>query len=98
MRLDATARRRWFGAIVLGAAFLMLIAGQTVLKTRLKDFGFLIYWSVCLGFTCLAIVVAFLDVRALGRRVRQERHQLLETTLNQIQSDARKRRRTERNN
>lgn len=93
MGLDATARRRWFGVLVLAAALLMLIAGETVLKAQLKDFGFLIYWLVCLCFTFLAIVVAFLDVRALGRRVRQERHQLLETTLNQIQADACEKRR-----
>jgi len=93
MGLDATSRRRWFGAIVLLAALLMLIAGETVLKQSLKDYWFLIYWLVCFVFTGLAIIVAFLDVRSLGQRVRQERHQLLETTLNQIQSDARKKRR-----
>jgi protein-S-isoprenylcysteine O-methyltransferase Ste14 len=93
MGLDATSRRRWFGAIVLLAALLMLIAGETVLKQSLKDSWFLIYWLVCFVFTGLAIIVAFLDVRSLGQRVRQERHQLLETTLNQIQSDARKKRR-----
>jgi hypothetical protein len=69
-----------------------LIAGLTVLKGWLTGFGFLIYWLVCLGFTCLAIVIAILDVRTLGRRIRQEQHQLLETTLNQIQSDARNKR------
>jgi len=78
---------------VLLAALLMLIAGETVLKQSLKDSWFLIYWLVCFVFTGLAIIVAFLDVRSLGQRVRQERHQLLETTLNQIQSDARKKRR-----
>lgn len=93
MGLDATARRRWFGALALAAALLMLIGGETVLKSLLKDVGFLVYWFVCLGFTCLAIVIAFLDVRALGQRIRKERHQLLETTLNQIQADARKKRR-----
>jgi membrane protein implicated in regulation of membrane protease activity len=95
MGLDATARRRWFGALTLVAALLMLIGGETVFKSLLTDVGFLIYWLVCLGFTCLAIVIAFLDVRALGQRVRKERHQLLETTLNQIQADARKKRRRE---
>lgn len=92
MGLGATARRRWFGVIVLVAALAMLIAGQTVLKGLLKDLGFLSYWLVCLSLTFVAMVVAFLDVRALGRRTRQERHQLLEKTLNQIQADARKKR------
>ena len=95
MGLDATARRRWFGTIVLATALGMLIAGETVLNGRLKDLGFLIYWLACVGLTCLAMVVAFLDLRALGRRAREEHHQLLESTLNQIRSDARKKRRRE---
>jgi len=97
MGLDATARRRWFGAIVLIAALLMLIAGETVLQGRLKDLGFLLYWMLCFGFTCLAILVAFLDVRALGRRTRQEHHDLLESTLKEIQTDARDKRKGKRN-
>ena len=97
MGLDATVRRRWFGAIVLIAAMLMLIAGETVLQGRLKDFGFLLYWTLCFGFTCLAILIAFLDVRALGRRTRQEHHDLLESTLKEIQTDARDKRKGKTN-
>jgi hypothetical protein len=97
MGLDATARRRWFGAIVLTAALLMLIAGETVLQGRLKELGFLLYWALCFGFTCLAIIVAFLDVRALGRRTRQEQRDLLESTLKKIQRDARDKRKGNRN-
>jgi hypothetical protein len=88
MGLNATARRRWAGVVVLGAALTMLLAGETVLKNQLKDFGFLIYWLVCFGFTCLAIIIAFLDLRALGLRTRREQRDLLENTLNKIQSDA----------
>jgi membrane protein implicated in regulation of membrane protease activity len=97
MGLDATARRRWFGAIVLTAALLMLIAGETVLQGRLKELGFLLYWALCFGFTCLSIIVAFLDVRALGRRTRQEQRDLLESTLKKIQRDARDKRKGNRN-
>jgi len=88
MGLDATARRRWFGVLVLAAALLMLIAGETVLQRRLKEFGFLAYWMVCFGLTCLAILIAFLDVRALGQRTRREHHDLLESTLRNIRTDA----------
>jgi hypothetical protein len=88
MALDATARRRWFGVLVLLIAIGMLIAGETVLKGRMGDWGFLFYWLVCLGFTGLAIVVAFLDARALGRRTRKEAHDLFETTLKDIERDA----------
>ena len=88
MPLDATARRRWFGAVVLLAAVGMLIGGETVLKGKLGDLTFIAYWLVCLAFTGLAIVVAFLDVRALQRRVRQEQRDLFETTLKKIRTEA----------
>jgi|SRR6516165_3772959 hypothetical protein len=97
MGLDVTTRRRWVGAIVLTAALLMLIAGQTVLQGRLKAFGFLVYWTLCFALTCLAIVIAFLDVRALGRRTRQEQHDLIESTLKKIQTDARDKRKGTKN-
>ena len=91
MALDATARRRWFGAVVLLAALGMLICGETVLKGKLGDLTFIVYWLVCFALTGLAIVVAFLDARALQRRIRQEQRDLFETTLRQIQSEARTR-------
>ena len=89
MAIDATTRRRWFGAVVLLAALAMLICGETVLKGKLADLTFIAYWLVCLALTGLAIVVAFLDARALQRRVRQEQRDLFETTLKEIQSRAR---------
>jgi membrane protein implicated in regulation of membrane protease activity len=98
MALDATARRRWLGAATLLAALAMLICGETVLKGRLGDLGFLAYWLVCLVLTGLAVVVAFLDVRALGRRTRQEQRDLFEKTLRQIETEARaKSRQNDRN-
>jgi hypothetical protein len=91
MAIDATTRRRWFGAVVLLAALAMLICGETVLKGKLSDLTFIAYWLVCLALTGLAIVVAFLDARALQRRVRQEQRDLFETTHKEIQSRARPR-------
>jgi len=91
MALDATARRRWFGALVLLAALGMLIGGQTVLKGKLGGMGFIFYWLGCLAFTCLAIVIAFLDARALGRQTRQAQHDLFQATLKQIESEAKAR-------
>jgi hypothetical protein len=88
MALDATARRRWIGALFLLAALAMLIGGQTVLQGRLGDTGFIIFWLFCLVFTGMAIAVAFLDVRALQRRVRQDQRDLFETTLKKIETDA----------
>jgi uncharacterized RDD family membrane protein YckC len=88
MTLDANARRRWFGAAALLAALGMLICGETVLKEKLGDLTFIAYWLVCFALAGLAIVVAFLDARALQRRTRREQHDLFETTLKEIQSEA----------
>jgi hypothetical protein len=91
MALDATARRRWFGAIVLLAALAMLICGSTVLKEKLGYLAFIFYWMVCFALTMLAIIVAFLDARALQRRTREEQQDLFTTTLKQIETEARSR-------
>jgi|SRR5258705_4002412 len=88
MALDATARRRWFGAVCLFAAIAMLVLGETVLKGRLADLGFIVYWLICFGFTGLAIMAAFLDAHAMRSRVREEHRKLLETTLKKIETEA----------
>lgn len=91
MGLNATARRRWFGALVLLAALGMLIAGETVLEGRFEGLGWLVYWLLCLGLTGLAVLVALADVRALRRQIHREERDLLQTTLNEIESEARHR-------
>jgi membrane protein implicated in regulation of membrane protease activity len=91
MALDATTRRRWLGALVLLAALGMLIGGETVLKGKLEGLAFIFYWLVCFGFTGLAIVIAFLDARALQRRTHQEQHDLFDTTLKEIETEAKAR-------
>ena len=93
MALHTTTGRRWFGIAFLGCALLMLIIGQTILNNRLRDLAFLVYWLLCFAFTGLAVAIALLDARENRRRLRQERRDLLHTTLKDIQSDAQKRRR-----
>ena len=88
MVLGPTARRRWFGAIVLLVALAMLVGGETVLKGKLKDLGFVAYWLACVGLTGLAVLIALLDARLLQRQTRQEQRQLFENTLRKIQTDA----------
>ena len=66
----------------------MLVVGETVLKSRLKDLSFLVYGLICFVLTGMAIVVAFLDAKAVGRHTRQEARDLLETTLGRIEADA----------
>jgi hypothetical protein len=89
MGLDATARRRWFGAIVVVLALAMLVLGETTLKGTLGGVAFLFYWLVCFVLIILAIGVAFRDVRAIQDEVRTEQRTLLESTLKDIENEAR---------
>ncbi len=89
MGMDATARRRWFGTLVLLGAVAMLVCGQTVLQGRLKPWLLVIYWPVCCLLTGLAVIAALRDVRALQNRARQEQRDLLESTLKEIETEAR---------
>ncbi len=81
---SADALRRWLGAFCLAVAFGLLVWGETILKPFLKGVLFLIYWLICFLFTCSAIVIALLDVRAVRRRIRSEQRDLLERTLNDL--------------
>jgi hypothetical protein len=78
----------------LFTALLMLVAGETVLKERLSLLGYLIFWLVCFGFTCIALALAFLDLRALGLRARQQQRELFDATLRDIEFQARNRHQT----
>jgi hypothetical protein len=88
MSLSATARRRWFGALVLLLALGMLVAGETVLRGRFPSSAFLFYWLICLVLTVLAIAVAFRDVKESARKALQDQKDLLETTLKEIETEA----------
>ena len=77
-------RRRWWGAIFLATALLMVLAGQTILREYLRDAVFIVYWTACFVFTMLAIIVAFRDVSALQRRAREQQRELIETTLKEV--------------
>jgi hypothetical protein len=88
MALDASARRRWFGGLVLLAAAAMLVCGETGLKGKLGMLAFLAYWLVCLALTGLAMMIAFLDVRALQRRIRREQRDLFDSMLKKIEAEA----------
>ena len=96
MGLDATVRRRCLGALMLLAAVIMLAAGETILKPKLHDVAFLVYWLVCLVLTGAAILVAYVDARVQQRRGKREARELLESTLNQIEKEAKTRSREQR--
>ena len=98
MGLDLVARRRWLGGLVLAIAVGMLICGLTLLQGRLSPVGFVIYWSVCMLLTAGASAVAFRDFRDLQQRAREEHRELLESTLKDIEVEARRKiRKPERN-
>src|SRR5882762_9290586 len=90
MRLDPTARRRWLGGLALFAAAAMLICGLTVLQGRLSPSVFVLYWPICFLFTGLAVLMALRDFRALQQRAREEQRELLESTLKDIELEARR--------
>jgi hypothetical protein len=84
---DSSARRRWFGALCLLAAISLLVLEEYVIRDRLDDLAKLAYWLVCFVFTMLAILAAFLDIRALRRATREQQRALFENTLQKISKD-----------
>lgn len=70
--------RRIAGGLALLGALGLLICGETVLKAQLKGVVYILYWMACLVLTTIAIIAAFMDVRALQRRTRREQEALIE--------------------
>ncbi len=81
---SADNRRRWFGAICLTTATLMLALGLTVLKSQLAGEVFVYYWLGCTIFTGLTMVVALLDLRAVRERSRREEGELVKNVLHEF--------------
>jgi hypothetical protein len=85
MKLKPEQRRRWAGAIVLGAALLMLIAGETLLKGSLGPLLMLAYWLVCFVMAAVAMILAVIDASAVARRTIEERRELAAHTIKEIE-------------
>ena len=92
MVMEPATRRRILGTFCLLAALFMLVSGETLFKNKLSLIGYLIYWLCCLAFTIAAIIIAFRDVRAIGRSVRKDHRELFDATLREIEADARNKR------
>jgi hypothetical protein len=90
MAPSAKTRRRWLGTMFLASAAGLLICGLTVLEEHLRGWAFLVYWLTCLLLALLAILVALVDLRAIGRQARQEQHDLVQNAFNGIQRKAEK--------
>ena len=69
-------------------AVAMVILGQTALRDRLRGVDFVFYWMACIIMTGLAVLTAILDFRALVRRSYKEQHDLLASTIQDIEKDA----------
>ena len=91
-RITMNARRITGGFALLGALGL-LIAGETLLKAQLKGVTYILYWLACLVLTTIAIIAAFMDVRALQRRTRREQEVMIEEAFKEIAEKDRKQRR-----
>jgi hypothetical protein len=72
------------GMICLIISVVMLIVGETVLRTSLGKVPFVLYWMVCFLFTGLAMIFAFLDVFGVQRQAREQQRELLEKTIQEI--------------
>jgi hypothetical protein len=78
-----TIRRR-MGVLFLTMAVAMLVLGQTILQSRLKDWIFLVYWLGCFGFTILAAMTALIDVMVVRRKSRDQQRELIEEMVDKI--------------
>lgn len=76
--------RRWSGGIYLAAAIIMLVLGATVLNNRLQGLFFIYYWLICALCTCLAFMIALLDLRAVRRRSQQAQNDLVRDVLTAV--------------
>jgi uncharacterized membrane protein YecN with MAPEG domain len=84
---SASSVRRWLAGVFLGVALLMLAVGLTVLSSRLRAVGFLVYWLICFGLTGAAALVALIDLFLLRRQLRHAQQELIEQTLNEAKND-----------
>ena len=76
MLTPADARRRSIGLFFLLLAVVLVIWGQTVLKPHLVQLGFLLYWLACIFCLMVAMAMALIDLRVMGRRTRRQQEEL----------------------
>jgi len=79
--------RRRLGVFFLLASGVMLLLGFTLLRDRLANLGFLLYWMGCLGFTLLAAMTALLDLLVIRMKAREEQKKELKNVVQKEGSD-----------
>jgi len=77
-------RHRKRGMAFLIVSVVMLILGETLLRSSLSKVPFLLYWMACFACTGLAILFAFLDVAGVQRQAREQQRELLDKTIREI--------------
>ena len=88
--------RRAFGAVCLLVAVAMLLLGESKPASN-QDTGFVFYWGACFVFAALAMGAAILDLGAVRREARRQQHDLLETTLLDIEAEKARRAEAKKN-
>jgi hypothetical protein len=81
MSNPACRNRRAIGLAFLGAAILLLWAGQTFLRDHLHGRGFALYWLLCLLFVALTLLTALLDLLIVRHQARRQQLDLIKNTL-----------------
>lgn len=81
-------RRRWAGVLCLGAAILLTVWGHFYLPRDWNPVVQVGFWLACFAVTFLAILIALVDLVAVGRETRAERRALLEQTLRDVEAEA----------
>lgn len=84
---ESKSRRRKVGTVCIVIAILMLIAGETVLKSRLSGVPMLCYWLGCFVFTSIAAGAAVIDAARVGIESRDAQKSLIEDTLKEIENE-----------
>lgn len=88
MNGPADARRRWFGLLFLILAAGMTTWGLTLLESRLRGWGFILYWLLCLVFLALAVTVALWDWWIIRQRRRIQQAKLAREMVERAAADA----------
>jgi hypothetical protein len=83
---DSKSRRRKIGTVCIAIAILMLVAGETVLKSGLSGVPMLCYWLGCFVFTAIAAGAAVVDAARVGIESRDAQKSLIEETLKEIEN------------
>ena len=91
MSLNPQQRRRLAGALVLGLALLMLLAGETLLKGCFGPLLMLAYWLACFGLAAVAMIIAIMDASAVARKTADERRELATRTIQEIEQSLKNR-------